>query len=391
MKKICSNKYCTSCGACVEICPKSAIKMGKNEYGFVFPKIDESICIDCGLCYKKCHINASLEMKYPQDAYAVWSNNPEDRNTSASGGAASVFYQSVLSMNGICYGAKFNEDLNAVFTGYEDHRIVDFKGSKYVHSDMNSIYNSIYSHLCKDKKVLFIGLPCQVAAIKSYLNTDYRNLILVDLICHGVPPQQYLNEHVEHFEKKCSKQAKLVRFRIDNNFCFILCNENVQHPFVKKHRSIDTYMLPFSDELSFYEGCYNCKYACNKRVSDITIGDFWGLGSEEPFNHPYTGAISLVLLNTEKGKSFFETTKESLFYERRTVEEAIKGNDQLNRPSKRNDKRDEFLDLYKDNGFEYASAKIYKKELKRNRRIILFQNIDSGFRQIAKRILRRKG
>lgn len=390
MKKICSNKYCTSCGACAEICPKSAIKMKKNEYGFVFPEIDESICIDCGLCYKKCHINASMEMKYPQDAYAVWSSNPEDRKTSASGGAASVFYKKVLSMNGICYGAIFDEDFKVVITGYEDDRIIDFKNSKYVHSDMNSVYDSIHRELIKGKKIIYIGLPCQVAAIQSFFGAHFSNVLFVDLICHGTPPQQYLNEHIHYLEKKYDKQAKYIRFRTNNDFCFIIFENNKQYPFVYINKSIDTYLLPFIEGVTYYEGCYNCKYACNKRVSDITIGDFWGLGLEEPFNHPYTGAISLVLLNTEKGKSFFETTKESLFYEKRTVEEAIKGNDQLNHPSKRNDKRDEFLDLYKDNGFEFASTKIYENDLKKNKRDLLFQNIESNVRQIAKRILRRK-
>lgn len=100
------------------------------------------------------------------------------------------------------------------------------------------------------------------------------------------------------------------------------------------HKNLDTYLLSFFEALTYYDSCYDCKYACNERVSDITIGDFWGLGLKEPFKHGYSGAVSVVLINTKKGVSFFDRVKNKCFYEERPVDEAIEGNAQLNYPSK---------------------------------------------------------
>ena len=142
--------------------------------------------------------------------------------------------------------------------------------------------------------------------------------------------------------------------------------------------------------MTYKESCYQCKYAQNNRVSDITIGDFWGLGQEIPFDHPYTGAISLVLINTEKGKEFFELTKRKLFFEERPVTEGINGNDQLNRPSTRNENRDKFLKLYSEKGFEQAVNAIYGDYMLAQKKLYQKQQIKFKFRKFVKKILLRK-
>lgn len=68
-------------------------------------------------------------------------------------------------------------------------------------------------------EVIFIGLPCQVAALRTYLKIDFRNLILVDIICHGTPPQVYLDEHIHYFENK--KAEKLMKSDLDRTMNFI--------------------------------------------------------------------------------------------------------------------------------------------------------------------------
>lgn len=387
--KLCEKDNCSACSACVNICPKNAISYKKNDLGFCYPTIDDKLCVNCGLCEKKCHIKNDIKKEYPKKAYAVWSSDNEDRKTSTSGGAASVFYQHILANKGVCYGATYDENLNVVIKGYDDANVRQFKNSKYVHSEMGDSYKTIKQNLDDNKQVIFIGLPCQVAALKVYLDKNYKNLVLVDIICHGTPPQEYLTSHIKNLEKKHRKKANYVSFRLDNEFYFTLKSLEKNKPFVSIHKDIDTYLLSFFEALTYQDACYNCKYACNERVSDITIGDFWGLGVEEPFDHPYSGAISLVLTNTEKGMDFFNEVKAKCFYEERKVEEALKGNAQLNYPSVPDSKRKEFFDLYKKEGFEKAVELVYFDRIKEQRPIVKKYELKKKIRIYAKKILRR--
>lgn len=386
--KLCDSVMCTSCGACIDACPKGCISYKENKFGFLYPEINREICVDCGACQSACHVLNNVRGNFPEKAYAVWSSDPEDRKSSTSGGAASVFYNTVLEDGGICFGALFDEKLDVVIKGYKDSaNVLKFKNSKYVHSDMGDSYKEIKSLLLDNNRVIFIGLPCQVAALRTYLKRDYDKLLLVDLICHGTPPIRHLKEHIEAIESARHRNTEYILFREDNAFCFTMADS--KSCFYRKHKELDLYLLSFFSGLNYYESCYDCRYACNERVSDITIGDFWGLGLEIPFNHPYSGAISLVLTNTEKGKAFFETAKCKLFCEERTVEEALKGNAQLNRPTPRNKDRDRFDEEYAHKGFEYASECIYGEHIKKYTKIIRRQEIKEKIRKLAKKVLRR--
>lgn len=384
---LCEKEKCTACGACVNACPKNCISYIVDENGFSYPQIADNLCINCGACQRVCHPLNDVNRNYPSKAYAVWSSDPKDRKSSTSGGAASVFYKTILEKDGVCFGAAFDNNLNVVIKGYSDSRTIEFKNSKYVHSDMGKTYESIRELLIQGNKVIFIGLPCQVASIKTFLKKDYDNLILVDIICHGTPPIEHLKEHIYTIEKKKNKKTEFIKFRDDNAFYF--SSFGADGCFYKKHKELDTYLLSFFNALNYYESCYNCKYACNERVSDITIGDFWGLGLEIPFDHPYSGAISLVLTNTPKGETFFDSTRNKLFSEERPVEEALKGNDQLNRPSGKNKDRELFLKLNKEKGFEEACLFIYRDHMKKYKKIIFKQDVKSNIRKFAKKLLRR--
>lgn len=386
---LCEVKNCSSCGACIISCPKQCISLEEDLYGYLYPRINTNECINCGKCRKVCHAINDVDFNYPKAAYAVWSLDAQDRITSTSGGAASVFYQTVLSKKGIGYGAIIDDNLNVIIKGYDNENISEFKNSKYVHSDMNTSYQNIMNELKEGKNVLFIGLPCQVAALKRYLGKSYSNLILIDIICHGTPPQKHLNEHIDYIDSKCKKKTKKIRFRNDNEFIFMNYTDEKSKPFYQKTKNADSYLLSFFESLNYYDSCYSCKYAQNKRVSDITIGDFWGLGIDEPFDHPYTGAISLVMTNTDKGEEFFANAKEHLFVEERTVQEALNGNNQLNTPSLLNANRESFLSLYKENGFEYAINTIYGSYMNKEEKVYNRMQKKIKFKRMLKTVLRR--
>ena len=385
--ELCSRESCTACGACITVCPKKCIEFKKDEYGFLFPIIDKVQCIQCGKCVSSCHILNKPDLVYPNEAYAAWSNDSEDRKSSTSGGAASVFYQTVVANGGIGYGAVYDDNLNVVIRGYDNEDIVKFKNSKYVYSSMGNVFLEIRKNLLERKMVLFIGLPCQTAAIKTYLGKEYDSLILVDIVCHGTPPQQYLNEHISAIEKKCGKKTCHIKFRNDNEFEFMCFDSCCDKPFFSRTKNADAYLLPFFEALTYRDSCYCCTYAQNKRVADITIGDFWGLGLKKPFNHPYTGAISLVLINTSKGKQFFDMSKSRMFTEEREVSEGIEGNAQLNTPSIKNENRERFLSLYITNGFDEAVGKIYGDYMKKQNVIYKRQKRKLVFRKTIKKIL----
>lgn len=378
---------CTGCSCCEAVCPVHCIQMKDDPVKGLHPKIDFGSCIHCGKCFQRCPAVQEMPFFYPRKAYAVWSLRDEQRKTSASGGAAAVFYETVLERNGVGFGVRFNKSMQAEFTKIQSkEQLYAVQGSKYVQVSMNHIYGQVREALSENQEVVFVGSPCQIGGLKAYLGKDFPNLVTVDLICHGVPSNILLSEHIQFIEKTEHLKARDLVFREDNRFVFNLFAS--EKAYLQDGMS-DPYLLGFKTGLFYTEKCYSCKYAQNKRVSDITIGDFWGLGQEIPFNHPYTGSISLLMPNTEKGENFFQSCKEKLFYEERTVEEALKGNDQLNRPAAMHPKRGVFLSSYPKNGFESAVRACLGEQLKANQKAYRKNKRRSGIRNFGKKVLRR--
>ena len=364
--KICNESKCTGCYTCYNVCPKNCISFESDDYGINFPIINEELCIGCKLCVKRCPANNDSEFNMPMSAYATWSLDEIDRKTSASGGLASVIYNNIICSGGVGYGVCMDEDFNLNFIRVDKkERLKEFKGSKYVQASVNNIFKVVKQDLESGLTVVFIGTPCQVDGLKYYLNREYKSLYTIDLICHGTPPITYLKEHISNIKKvKDIEEVNKVYFREDNEFKLILSNNAQSNKSYDRHGKCDEYIQGFLNALFYRESCYSCKYATNERVSDITIGDFWGLGIEEPFEHPWTGAISLALINTDKGRKLFDICKDDLFIEERKVIEALKGNAQLNYPSKKHKNYDLFRREYKANGFNKAVSKSLVDELK---------------------------
>lgn len=357
--KICKKELCTGCSNCVNICFKNAITMCKDEYGFFYPIINFEKCVNCNACQNVCPNNNELKSNVSFKAYASWHLSEDIRKSSASGGVASAIYQKVISNNGVGYGVSFDDNLFLTYKRMISLRdIKKIRGSKYVFSNMKSIVKDIKNDLFNNKTVVFIGLPCQVAAVKSFLKHEYANLLLIDIICHGVPSNDFLIEHVNHLT---SKKADNIVFRNDNEFIFQIFKDNKL--IKKKSGEKDFYITGFKDGLFYRESCYNCSYAKNERISDITIGDFWGLGVLEPFNHPYEGSISLILTNTKKGEYFIHECEDILFLEERKVQEALLGNLQLNHPTVKHNLYDVFMNNYQDKGFELSAKKTLKRKV----------------------------
>lgn len=355
---ICNKCNCTGCFACYNICPKNAIKMVEDNNGFIYPEIDKEKCVNCKLCEKICPSINKVQFFEEQKCYAMYSKDEEIRSKSTSGGIATTFSINVINNGGIVYGAAY--DKNCVVNHIRVTDINELKrlqGSKYVHSYINDTYKKVREDLKKDKEVLFIGTPCQVAGLKKYLGKDYNKLILVDIICHGVPSQTYLKDEVNRINK--SLNIDRVNFRNGNQYGFFIVNNNEITYGVDRTNS--PYCDAFMKTLSLRENCYNCNYAGANRISDITIGDFWGLSNHSEFYDEKEKGVSTVIISTKKGQTFLEKCKDEFFMEEREYKESVDGNTQLRIPAKKNKNANQFKLDYIKYGF--------KKAYKRNTRI----------------------
>ncbi len=369
MKQICERNTCTGCSTCMNVCPRNCITMEEDEYGVLIPSINEKKCINCNICIKKCPENNEIEFYTPLKAYAGWSLNKEIRKKSASGGIAWEMYQHIINLGGVVVGTEYDENMNLV------HKMTNkieeakrFRGSKYVQSYIGKIYTQIREELKNEKKVIFIGTPCQVSGLRNFLKDENnKHLITVDLVCHGVPSIRYLKDYLKYL--KIQKKIDNITFRGENNWHFTGYKKG--KIIYKKYNKEDLYYKAFLDGLFYRENCYQCRYARIERVADVTIGDFWGIGKEILFKHEIEDGVSLILVNTEKGDKLIQELKTQIFLEERTIEEAQKGNEQLNHPSHKNVNTQFFKELYRKYGFEIAITRTLKGgKINENRNII---------------------
>lgn len=352
--QLCDKYKCTQCMACVNACPKHCIVMVDAGEGFHVPHINEETCIECGVCMKACHrIFPIVEYQTPLKTLACWTKNDEDRKKSSSGGAFSVLARKVLSENGVVFGATMDTNLQVkhiCIDKVED--IIKLQGSKYVQSYLGDIYKQVRDLLRQERLVLFTGTPCQVGGLLTFLRKKYDNLISCDMVCHGVPSQRAFDAFCERTHIKGTCQG--VSFRFTAGWGFQLARElvaptqagdsNSTH-FVRKvvNPRKAWYMRAFNKGLMFNESCFSCAYTTPQRVSDFTMADYWGLGAKAPFNHPTFRGVSMLLVNNQKAIDFINDCPD-LFYEERTLEEAIEGNHNLSHNSERPIGRDTFIE-----------------------------------------------
>lgn len=309
--------------------------------GHLFPSIDQKACVGCHLCERTCPALHPLPLHSIQAAYASWSKDVEEYRTSTSGGIAAELSKYIIQTGGVVYGCAMLP--NVEVRHIRVNRMEDLeklKSSKYVQSSILQIIPSLKKDIAAGLSVLFIGTPCQVAAVKALYKEQPESLYLVDLICHGVPSLKLLKTFVRKSVpgRFCSK----VTFREGNHYTLQIWDKDERLfsiPLRASHYR-GWYLDAFMDGYTFRDSCYDCPYACSDRVGDMTIGDFWGLGklssAEEIPDHPY--GCSVVLPITEKGVHFLGNVKSAIELYQRDKTEAIEGNTQLRHP-KRTTKR----------------------------------------------------
>lgn len=371
------NKYqCCGCNACEMVCGKKAITMIEDEYGFRFPQIDTEKCVGCGSCQKVCCINNDVELCKPGTVYAASYKNKDISAKSASGGIFAALAKQVLTEGGIVFGSAYTKQFDVEVISIE--KIEDLprlQGSKYVQSSMNNSFLKIKSELQTGRTVLFCGVPCQVEALKRFLGRSYENLLLVDIVCHGVPSNRMLKDYLSFLADKKQMEIQSIQFRTKTkgqNVYGEIAYRQVSHTGEIAYRQEplisykSSYYKLFLNCQTFRDSCYHCKFAGTKRPGDISLCDYWGIEDEHPdfvkeVEKEGLAGISAIMLNTNAGIAFFERLKQEFLLRESTVEQVAKHNPQLQAPSVETAERKQILDCYRQRGYQGVDDFYFKK------------------------------
>lgn len=340
---------CVGCCGCEVACPVDAIKMIRKKDGFLYPSVDENICILCGKCLRVCPTQQQLKpTPIPKDCYAVQAGK-EKQMESSSGGVFPLLAMSIINSGGYVAGAIYGEDF------YVHHILSNCKedvrrmcSSKYVQSDTRNIFEEVRKILSEGKEVLFTGTACQIAGLNGYLGKEYVNLYTVDVVCHGVPSPDVYYEYLEE-QKAISGEIEEINFRKKD---ILGWKSGVYIEFKNKKQYIakgyDPYMAVFLNDWGLRECCYSCEFK-EARYSDITLGDFWGIERLDSEMEKGYGT-SVVLTNTEKGKLLLQRIESDL-YRKKTFKssEAIRFNPSIQRSVQYKKYREIFFQYFNEN------------------------------------------
>ena len=310
-------KDCCGCSACSNICGVSAITMKEDSCGFLYPHIDNKLCVHCDRCRKVCPMGITYT---GQDAdpsiYAVRNKNTDDVQKSSSGGMFTLLARWTLSQGGVIYGVAFDEAFSVKhMRGQTVSQVQKFRTSKYVESDISEVYLHIGEDLKNGLTVLLTGTPCQVSGVTRYLkfkHIDTEHLYTCDNICHGVPSHKVWEDYLAVLKKKYIAADDEITY-INMRSKKVSWKEKQLDISLKKG-NIDSVIKDFSFNRIFASlyatrpSCFSCHYTSYRRPSDITLGDFWtGETAGLPFD--IEQGVSEVLINTEKGRNLFDILK----------------------------------------------------------------------------------
>lgn len=340
IEEICERTQCTGCMACVNICNHDAIKIFIDEEGFERPRIDNDLCIECRLCQKTCPINTHPTVNEAKKVFSGWSKKEEVRLRSSSGGAFTEIAKLVLDRGGFVFGCALNENLQAehVYVDKLEDLYKRLCGSKYVQSHIGKTYQQVKNLLQQEKLVLFSGTPCQIAGLKNYLRKDYKNLITVDLICHGVPSPKVFEDYKKYMQEHENMELTDIKFRCKKSSWIFFNMTLTGH--VEKNSSNKTYIGNYYDDpyirgfLRDYflrPSCHQCHFTSIKRCSDFTIADWWGYKKETPSDKDFAyKGVSLLMVNTDRALSLL--SKIDMEIKERSIADAMRTNICLSHP-----------------------------------------------------------
>ena len=389
---ICDLEQCTGCSACLNICSHGAISMVKGVNGHLFPEIDTDKCVGCNQCVNSCPNNTLPEFHTPVSSYVATAVDRKEALTSTSAGIASVFSRHIIENGGVVYGSSGIDCQHVRHIRVASSADIDnIKGSKYVQSAIEDAFTQIKADLIKGINVLFIGTPCQVSGLYGYLRKKYDNLYTVDLVCHGVPSQQILNDALKAYIPDTIHDEVILRFRKKEkgkSLYGLFAEDKQGRPIYHSVYPENEYITGFLSGLFYRESCYQCHYARPERVSDITVGDYWDREKKVVLSNS-NGGLSMVIVNTEGGQHLMDECNSMMNIVSGDFSDFVKRNGQLDHPINKYRLYDEFVKDYQEHGFLWAAKKSTKDEKKRVKKAILKTKIkEIVFSPLGKHIIR---
>ena len=366
---------CYGCEACVQICPKSALKMEEDDEGFRYPILNKDLCVKCNLCHQVC-LYENMPVRYGKDKYVFggYIKDEEVRFESTSGGAFSAIVDTFCDDNYVIFGAESKGLL--VWHSYitDKKNLAKFRKSKYSQSKMGKSYQQAKDFLNSGKKVLFSGTPCQISGLKAFLrNTNQDNLLTVEVICEGVPSPLYIRKYEQSLKKKFGALIESIDYRykghsflghhkwdfkimrvLTNNILgmarwdfeimrtTVMMNDN-KKKVIEKDRWFNPFWYIWLKHLMSRPSCYECLFTTTERTADISLGDLWGVHIYCPELYGKNGGSSLAIANTEKGKSVLKKAEGSMYGHELRFEDALRYQGPMRKHIEMNLKREQFM------------------------------------------------
>ena len=314
-QNVCGKQNCVGCGACVSACPKECISLSPDKHGFYRATIDSDKCVRCGICKKTCPVLNKTEKNEPPCLYEAISIASEDVMKSSSGGVFPILARRVFDKQGVVVGAAWKDDLTVEHIVAENEEELEkIRKSKYLQSYIGNIFKKVKSYLESGRLVLFSGCPCQCAGLRSYLKKDYKNLIIVDILCATAPSAGFFKKYLED-EYGNDIESYTFRYKDEGQKwnCFttkatLKSGQNI----IKTTRAEDNYQRAFHSHTMTPVHCQNCEFQGRRRYGDITLGDFWGIEKNDPEVKDSLG-VSALAVSTSKGAKFLKSISEKCF------------------------------------------------------------------------------
>lgn len=378
---------CVGCNACVQRCPKHCISMHADEQGFIYPKVNTEICINCGLCEKVCPVINQDEHNKPSVVYAAWNSDDNIRLKSSSGGIFYEIAKYIINQGGIVFGAKYDKKWNVIHsyaTTLDD--VQNFIGSKYVQSYIGDTFLMVQKFLKDGKKVLFSGTPCHIAALRHFLKwspkVSTELLVTVDFACHGTPSPKIWQNYLQNMLHKTNplecqpilansdgelskianisfrdKRLGWMKFGLSIS---IANSKNEEAKLIFEPFTENLYIQGFIKNLYLRPSCYKCPAKYGKSHSDITLADFWSIKNLHPELFSNNG-VSCVLINTDNGKKLID----DLCIEKHLVSynDALNGNPAIEHSAKKPKQYFEFWKRYQQEGLQIVPDLISKMRM----------------------------
>lgn len=379
-------KKCFGCRSCEQVCPKKCIKMKDDHEGFLMPFINKIDCINCGLCVRSCPALIDMDLDIDPIVYAATNKNQIFLKESTSGGIFRILAEHIIEKGGVVFGCAWNEELVAEhICVLEKNDLHKLSGSKYVQSNTKSTFSEAKKYLDSGVEVLYSGTSCQIAGLKAYLRTEYLNLLTVDVICHGVPSPLLFKKYLKWQENRIGKKIIGYNFRSKENAYW---GQSLECELItaKKRSYIDSRLDPYYHHFlksnTYRESCYSCKYANKNKMSDITLGDYWGVGKFHPHMSNKFGT-SIININSYKAQKLIYKIEQGTYFQISNYTFASTYNENLINSSKRTAIRDDIYEgINSKNLSDFFSQNL---KINPNIKIRLFSRVPSKIKYFVKK------